>query len=96
MDETVNPKYWNRHAVIAAYRVLDPSVMPAVGAPQPGGVSYPDTIDLIQGLCRKGTLLGLDIVEITPSVDVNEITSITAGHIILNAIGAAVRAGRHR
>ncbi len=75
---------------------LDPSVMPAVGAPQPGGVSYPDTIELIQGLCRKGTFVGLDIVEITPSVDVNEITSITAGHIILNAIGAAVRAGRHR
>jgi agmatinase len=75
---------------------LDPSVMPAVAAPQPGGVSYPDTIELIQGLCHKGTFVGLDIVEITPSVDVNELTSITAGHIILNAIGAAVRAGRHR
>jgi agmatinase len=29
----------------------------------------------------------------TPAFDVNEISSITAGRIILNFIGAAVRAG---
>jgi agmatinase len=72
---------------------LDPVVMPAVAGPQPGGVTYRQTIDLIKGLTGKGRLVGMDIVEITPARDVNEITSITAGHIILNAIGAAVRAG---
>jgi agmatinase len=72
---------------------LDPAVMPAVGAPQPGGVTYRQTIDLIKGLIRKGRLLGADIVEIMPARDVNEISSITAGHIILNIIGAAVKAG---
>lgn len=34
----------------------------------------------------------MDIVEITPSIDVNNITSITAGRLIVNLIGAAVRA----
>jgi agmatinase len=34
----------------------------------------------------------MDIVEITPSLDVNRITSITAGRLIVNLIGAAVRA----
>ncbi len=72
---------------------LDPSVMPAVGAPQPGGVTYRETIEIIKGLTRKGRLVGMDLVEITPARDLNEITSITAGHIILNVIGAAVRAG---
>lgn len=72
---------------------LDPSVMPAVGAPQPGGVTYRESIEIIQGLVKKGRLVGMDLVEITPARDVNEITSITAGHIILNVIGAAVRAG---
>ncbi len=72
---------------------LDPSVMPAVGAPQPGGVTYRQTIDLIKGLTNKGRLIGLDLVEIMPARDLNDITSITAGHIILNVIGAAVRAG---
>ena len=70
---------------------IDPSVMPAVAAPTPGGVSYRDAIALIKGLCRKGTLLGMDIVEITPNRDVNEITSITAGYFVLNAIGALAR-----
>jgi agmatinase len=74
---------------------LDPAVMPAVYAPQPGGLSYQETIGLIKGLCRKGRFVGMDIVELVPSLDVNEISSITAGHIILNAIGAAVRAGRY-
>ena len=70
---------------------IDPSVMPAVAAPAPGGVSYRDAITLIKGLCRKGTLLGMDIVEITPKRDINEITSITAGYFVLNAIGALAR-----
>jgi agmatinase len=72
---------------------LDPAVMPAVGAPQPGGVTYRQTIDLIKGLARKGRLIGADIVEIMPARDLNDISSITAGHIILNLIGASVRAG---
>lgn len=72
---------------------LDPAVMPAVGAPQPGGVTYRQTIEIIKGLTRKGRLVGMDLVEITPARDVHEITSITAGHIILNVIGATVRAG---
>jgi agmatinase len=72
---------------------LDPSVMPAVASPQPGGLTYPQTIRLIKALCRKGTLVGMDIVEITPSRDINEISSVTAGHIIMNVIGAVVRAG---
>lgn len=75
---------------------LDPSVMPAVEGPAPGGVSYRQTIDLIKGLVAKGRLVGMDIVEIAPARDVNEITSITAGNIILNVIGAAVRAGYFR
>ena len=35
----------------------------------------------------------MDIVEITPRLDVNRITCITAGRLIVNLIGAAVRAG---
>jgi agmatinase len=38
-------------------------------------------------------MLGMDIVEITPKRDLNGISSLTAGQLILNFIGAAVRAG---
>jgi agmatinase len=35
----------------------------------------------------------MDIVEITPKCDLNGISSLTAGQLILNFIGTAVRAG---
>ncbi|WP_171181881.1 agmatinase [Ruegeria sp. HKCCD8929] len=72
---------------------LDPAVMPAVGAPAPGGVTYNQTCKLIHGLVAKGRVVGMDIVEIMPKLDVNNITSITAGRLILNLIGTATRAG---
>lgn len=75
---------------------MDPSIMPAVAGPAPGGVTYSQMHRLIQGLVRKGRLVGMDVVEITPSRDVNDITSITATRLFTNAIGAAVRAGYFR
>jgi agmatinase len=71
---------------------LDPSIAPAVAAPMPGGVTYLQARKLIHGLVRKGRVVGMDIVEITPRCDLNQITCITAGRLIVNLIGAAVRA----
>lgn len=71
---------------------LDPSVMPAVEGPAPGGLTFHQVRKLIHGLVGKGRVVGMDIVEITPSLDVNMITCITAGRLIVNLIGAAVRA----
>lgn len=71
---------------------LDPAVMPAVAGPAPGGLLYHHVRTLIHGLMRIGQVVGMDIVEITPSRDVNGITSVTAGQIILNFIGAGMRA----
>lgn len=71
---------------------VDPAVMPAVAGPAPGGVTYPQMRKLIHGLVRKGRLVGMDIVEITPKADLNRITCITAGRFFMNAIGAIARA----
>jgi agmatinase len=71
---------------------LDPTVMPAVEGPAPGGLTFHQVRKLIHGLVKKGRVVGMDIVEITPSIDVNMISCITAGRLIVNLIGAAVRA----
>lgn len=68
---------------------LDPSVMPAVAGPAAGGLWFYQVRELICGLSRKGRLVGMDIVEITPSRDVNGISAITAGQLIVNFIGHA-------
>jgi len=72
---------------------MDPSIAPAVAAPCPGGVTFEQARKLIHGLVRKGRVVGMDVVEITPRDDVNQITCITAGRLIVNLIGMAVRAG---
>jgi agmatinase len=45
--------------------VLDPSIMPAVGTPEPNGVSYQQVIDLLLALRRKN-IVGADLVEFNP------------------------------
>ena len=72
---------------------MDCDVAPAVAAPMPGGVTFLQARKLIRGLVKKGRVVGMDIVEITPRQDVNRITCITAGRLIVNLIGMAVRAG---
>jgi agmatinase len=72
---------------------MDPSDAPAVAAPMPGGVTFLQARKLIRGLVQKGRVVGMDLVEITPRHDVNNITCITAGRLIVNLIGTAVRAG---
>jgi len=72
---------------------LDPTIMPAVLAPTPGGVTWPQMHKLIHGLVRKGRVLGMDLVEIAPSYDVRELTLVHAERLICNFIGATVRAG---
>ena len=39
---------------------VDPTIMPAVAGPAPGGVNYSQMRTLIQGLVKKGKVLGMD------------------------------------
>lgn len=46
--------------------VLDPSIMPAVGTPEPGGLLWYETLDFLKELVYKKNLVGLDVVELCP------------------------------
>ena len=71
---------------------FDPSEAPGVEGPAPGGLYFHQVRKLIHGLVKKGRVVGMDVVEITPKRDVNNITSVLAGRLVANFIGAAVRA----
>jgi agmatinase len=71
---------------------LDPTVAPAVDGPAPGGLNFYQARKLIHGLVAKGRVVGMDVVEVRPPLDVNMITSITAARLIANLIGASARA----
>jgi agmatinase len=73
---------------------LDPSIMPAVDGPAPGGVTFVQARRLIHGLVKKGRVVGMDIVEIQPAKDTaTKLTCVTAGRLIVNLIGSTIKAG---
>ncbi|GAI98026.1 unnamed protein product, partial [marine sediment metagenome] len=46
--------------------VFDPSLMPAIGTPEPGGIYWNDLLDLIREVSSRCAIRGFDIVELTP------------------------------
>jgi arginase len=51
--------------------VLDPSVMPAVDAPTPGGVAYPELELLLRGLVSGPECLGIEVTVFDPDFDLD-------------------------
>ena len=46
---------------------LDPSIMPAVGTPEPGGISSALTLEIVRIVCRGAASFPLfDVVELAP------------------------------
>ncbi|MCG6874718.1 MAG: agmatinase [Betaproteobacteria bacterium] len=66
---------------------MDPSVMPGTSAPLPGGLDFYEAADLLTGLARRGTVVGINFAEHYPSLDTNGITALAIVRLIVNLIG---------
>ncbi len=74
---------------------LDPSVMPAVMAPAPGGLRFEQVTGLLTALARRQRVLGMDLVELAPRFDaVNSISMVAAGRLLLTVMGQSAVARR--
>ena len=66
--------------------VMDPSVMPAVGTPEPGGLGWYEMCDLLSFAASSKKIVGFDVVELCPSQ--NEIRSdFLAARLIYRLLG---------
>ena len=72
---------------------IDPTIMPAVNAPTPGGLNWMQIRELIHGIVKKGRVVGFDLVEISPKFEKGNTTFVHAERLICNFIGSMVRAG---
>lgn len=45
---------------------FDPSIMPAVGTPEPGGLLWYQTLELLEKVIDKKNIVGFDVVELCP------------------------------
>ena len=65
---------------------LDPSVMSGTVALAPGGLMWWHIIELFEALVARGQILGLNLVELASKNDLNEISMIGAGRLMLKLI----------
>ena len=47
--------------------VLDPSIMPAVGTPEPDGMSWRQLSDIVESVTHRRHVVGLDLMEFCPA-----------------------------
>jgi agmatinase len=47
--------------------VLDPSLMPSTGTPEPGGPAYTELMHFLRDVIKTRNLVGFDVVELCPS-----------------------------
>lgn len=73
---------------------LDPSIAPGVIAPAFGGLTYYQAFDLIRGVAARGPIVGFDIVEVVPELDVRNLTSLLAARLVMVMIGSIARNGQ--
>lgn len=45
---------------------LDPSIMPAVGTPEPGGLAWEEVLELLHRVTRSRKVVACDVVELAP------------------------------
>jgi agmatinase len=70
--------------------VLDPSIMPSTGTPEPGGLSWYEVLELLKAANEKKNVVGLDVVELCPD-ERNKAPDFLAAKLIYKAISYKFR-----
>jgi len=65
--------------------VIDPGLLPGVGTPEPGGLTFQELLSILKTL-QSLRVVGFDLVELTPDYDPTGISSITASVILREMI----------
>lgn len=66
---------------------FDPSIAPGTGTPSHGGFNYYEILELLQQVCQRGEVVGIDLCEVSPPYDPAEVTATLAAQLLMNLIG---------
>ena len=66
---------------------FDPSIAAGTGTPSHGGFLYYEVLEFLDGLTRRGDIVGVDLVEVAPDYDLSGSTTTLAAQLLLNLIG---------
>jgi len=67
---------------------FDPSIAPGTGTPSHGGFLYYEILEFLAGLAKRGRIVGIDLVEVSPDHDRSGTTAILAAQLLLTRLKA--------
>ena len=70
--------------------VMDPSVFPGTGTPEPGGADFLSVMDAVTKVCGRANLIGCDVNELCPPCDPTGTSTAAACKIIREMLIAIV------
>ena len=76
-----------RYYVTIDIDAFDPAIAPGTGTPSHGGFQYYEVLEFLDGLTKRGTIVGVDLVEVAPDYDHAGSTSVLAAQVLMNLIG---------
>ena len=65
---------------------LDPGILPGVGTPEPGGLTYRQALEILKTTAQRGPVVGLDLVELAP-IPGHRVSEFTAARLLYKAMG---------
>lgn len=74
--EIINDEYWMDNAIDQMtdnvfitfdLDVLDPSIMPSTGTPEPSGLLWSETVEFLKKVFEEKNVVGFDMVELCPN-----------------------------
>ena len=74
--------------------ILDPSVLPGTGTPEPGGLMFHELTAMLVSIMTRLHIVGLDVVELAPQLDPTGVSAIVAAKVVRECLIALDR--RHR
>jgi agmatinase len=69
---------------------FDPSVVPGVGAPEPGGFSWYDALDLFRAVINNKKVVAVDVVELVPLRE-SPLSEYVTARLVYRLMGYALR-----
>lgn len=70
---------------------LDPSIMPAVIGPAPGGLTYWQAVEILRGVAAKARIAAFNLVEFLSERDIAGQGALVAARLVVNAMGLMAR-----
>jgi agmatinase len=74
---------------------LDPSIMPAVGTPEPGGLGWYDILRIVRQVAETRHIVGFDVVELFP-IPGNIAPDFLAAKLVYKVLGYRFKLGKPR